>query len=55
MSKFVCGSKRKFSSRGDAYDEIKRLKYESCGGVDELRVYRCKHCKRWHLTSSVKY
>ena len=55
MSKFICKTKRQFSTRSDALDEIKRLVDESFGGVVELRPYKCKYCKKFHLTSSVKY
>jgi len=24
---------------------------ESAGGVVDLRPYKCKYCKAWHLTS----
>lgn len=46
--------KHQYESREDAYREINRLINESAGGVVGLRAYKCKHCKKWHLTSFPK-
>ena len=54
VSKFVCKTKRQFSTRSEALDEIRRLIEESFGGVVDLRPYKCKYCRFYHLTSFVK-
>jgi len=48
--RFNCGDKRCFP------DEVQArvggmLSIEERGNVPQLWVYKCVHCKRWHLTS----
>lgn len=48
--RFKCGDKRCFP------DEVQarvggQLSIEERGNVTQLWVYKCVHCKRWHLTS----
>lgn len=52
--KIECMGKHSYNKKDDAMYEIYRRIYESAGGVIELRPYKCKFCKKWHLTSNVK-
>ena len=49
----LCG-KFEYTSKTDAMKEIARIVKESFGGAMDLRAYRRKQCKKWHLTSNVK-
>lgn len=46
--------KHPYDTKREAQADIYLRIAESAGGVVDLRPYRCKHCKKWHLTSSVK-
>lgn len=52
--KFECNGKTCYSSKEEANQEINRMMTESFGGVGDLRCYKCKYCKSYHLTSRVK-
>ena len=52
--KFGCKGKRRYNMKDDAHIEILRLMNEALVGTTNLRAYKCKHCKGWHLTSSSK-
>ena len=52
--KFECKDKQRFSTKEKANREIFILMKESLGGVVDLRPYKCKHCKGYHLTSKIK-
>jgi hypothetical protein len=54
ITKFECKDKKRFSTKEQANEHIYTLVMESLGGVIELRPYKCKHCKGYHLTSKVK-
>ena len=51
--------KRRFRDRHDAGLELRRLGHQRSSldaqdlahGIRVLRVYRCQHCRGWHLTS----
>lgn len=51
-SKFECKGKRQYDSKKEIMKDILRMMNESYGGFGFLRPYRCKYCKKWHLTSS---
>jgi hypothetical protein len=53
FTKMGCRNKDPYDSRDDAMRAIKQMMDDSCGGVVGLRPYKCKHCKKFHLTSSV--
>jgi hypothetical protein len=50
--KFECKGKRQYDTKIEVMKEIHRMMEESYGGFGFLRPYRCKYCKKWHLTSS---
>jgi len=52
MSKWECKNKRQYTSKEEAGAAINRMNQESYGGVTDLRFYKCKFCKKFHLTSS---
>jgi hypothetical protein len=52
-SKFECNNKHEYPSKDEAYKAAYSLLRES-GGASILRPYKCKYCKKFHLTSSVK-
>jgi len=52
--KVECQGKERYDSRTDVMKKIFKLQYDSFGGVSDLRPYKCKHCKGWHLTSTIK-
>lgn len=54
MSKFQCNNKRQYSNKDEAREEIYRIITESYGGAVNLRYYKCKYCKKYHLTSNIK-
>jgi hypothetical protein len=51
---FECREKRKFFSRQEAKETIQYLQDMSYGGVEPLKTYRCKKCKKWHLARREK-
>jgi hypothetical protein len=51
MQKFECQGKRPFDSKDEADREIYRMMVESFSNTTFLRSYRCKYCKKFHLTS----
>lgn len=53
-TKWECRNKQRFISKEDAEEEIYIYKEESLGGITELRPYKCKYCKGWHLTSKIE-
>jgi hypothetical protein len=53
FQKLICRGKKPYDSRDDAMRVIKEMMDDSYGGVVGLRPYKCKHCKKFHLTSSV--
>jgi hypothetical protein len=53
-NKFECKDKQRFLTKERANREIFILMKESLGGVVDLRPYKCKHCKGFHLTSKIK-
>ena len=55
MTKWECKNKKQYSSKQSANAEIYRVTIESAGGVVDLRCYKCKFCKKFHLTSSQKW
>ena len=48
----MCGSKVRYPVRLGA---LIALSNTARAGRDEQRVYRCPHCKGWHLTSQPKH
>jgi hypothetical protein len=54
MSKWECKQKKQYSSKDEASAEIYRIINDSFGGAVPLRYYKCKYCKKYHLTSSNK-
>ena len=54
MSKWECKNKKQYPSKHEASSEIYRIMKESYGGAVDLRYYKCKYCKFFHLTSSTK-
>lgn len=49
-----CSGKLCYNSKNEANREINRMMKESFGGVGDLRCYKCKYCKSYHLTSNIK-
>jgi hypothetical protein len=54
MNKKECRVKKQYDTKYDASREIYRLMVESAGGISNLRYYKCRFCKKFHLTSSQK-
>jgi hypothetical protein len=54
MSKFECKGKQRFEFKNEALEAIAAMMKETFGGVVDLRPYKCKHCKGFHLTSKIK-
>jgi len=54
MSKWECKNKKQYASKHEASEEIYRIMTESAGGAVDLRYYKCKYCKKYHLTSTIK-
>lgn len=54
MTKWQCKQKKQYNSKEEAGEEIYRIMNESAGGAVELRYYKCKFCKKIHLTSTIK-
>ena len=53
--KFECQGKREYNTRDEVMREIHRMINESSGGIGgSLRPYRCKCCRKWHLTNTSK-
>lgn len=52
--KFECRGKRQYDSRDSANKDIYDMMVESLQNTTFLRSYKCKYCKKWHLTSSTK-
>jgi predicted Zn-ribbon and HTH transcriptional regulator len=54
MQKFGCNGKQRYKNKIDALSDIYRRMNESAGGCVDLRPYKCKSCKGFHLTSQIK-
>ena len=50
--KFECKGKHPYNNRDEAQADIYLRIAESQGGVIDLRAYKCRYCKKWHLTST---
>ena len=50
----LCEDKRRYTSKDDALKSISSMMNESLGGTVDLRPYKCKKCKGYHLTSNIK-
>ena len=50
----LCENKRRYTSKDDALKSIASMMNESLGGTVDLRPYKCKKCKGYHLTSNIK-
>jgi len=50
----LCENKRRYPSKNDALKAIASMMNESLGGTVDLRPYKCKKCKGYHLTSNIK-
>lgn len=44
----ACESKNRYASRAEAEEN---LRWCESRGTKGLHIYRCPHCKGWHLTS----
>jgi len=53
-SKFECRGKHRYESKRDVLIDIQIRIADSYGGVVDLRPYKCKYCKSWHMTSNTK-
>ena len=52
--KFECKGKKPYNTRNDVNKEIYRIMVESLSNNAFLRSYKCKYCKKWHLTNNDK-
>jgi len=53
-SENLCYGKQKYGSRKKAGESAVFLMDDSYGGTGVIKPYKCKKCKKYHLTSSVK-
>lgn len=53
-TKWECRGKHRYKSRKECWIDIQIRIAESYGGVVDLKPYKCKFCKDWHMTSQIK-
>lgn len=58
MTQCPATGKVAYQTRGEAFEALRRIKQRSrrskkSRSYSERDPYQCKHCKLWHLTSSV--
>jgi hypothetical protein len=53
----ACREKRRYRTKLDAEIALSRVDAATAGAHDTqrpVRVYRCPHCRGWHLTSQAR-
>lgn len=47
----TASAKNRYASKGEADDDLARIRERSTREVVPVRSYRCDNCSFWHLTS----
>lgn len=51
----ACADKHRYPDKGTAFFALRQRLHDPQRRVTFLRVYRCPHCRGWHLTHREKH